>query len=319
MDFIKMVKAAMAEKLALGKYKTAEAYKQAYRALRDFVAVPDGSDTLDIRRVDSCFVMRYERFLLCERRISRNSSSAYIRPLRAVYNQAVRSGRCADKHPFVGVYMGVDKTSKRAVCRTTITRLIKIDLSRYPSLDFSRDLFLFSFYTRGMAFVDIAKLTHDNIRSHRIEYRRSKTNQYLSIKIEQPVQYLIDKYYCVGRKHLFPILPADSFNQHQYDSALRLHNQHLRRLSDMLSLNVSLSSYVARHSWATQAHNHHVPTKVISESLGHTKEETTVIYLASFEHDELDRANHRVLVDYHSPIQEVLSRSTGYGSRAKGK
>lgn len=319
MDFIKMVEAAMAEKRSLGKYKTAEAYGLAYRTLKGFVKDFERRDTIDIRRIDCCFIMRYERFLLYERRIARNSSSAYMRPLRAVYNLAVRLGHCVDKHPFSGVYMGVDKTSKRAVCRTTITRLIEIDLSRCPALDFSRDLFLFSFYTRGMAFVDIAKLTHDNIRAHRIEYRRSKTNQYLSIKIEPPVQYLIDKYCCVGRKSLFPIMSADSFDQHQYDNALRLHNQHLRRLSEMLSLSVPLSSYVARHSWATQAHNHHIPTKVISESLGHTKEETTVIYLASFEHDELDRANHRVLADYHSSIQKVQSKSAKYGSRTKGK
>lgn len=110
---------------------------------------------------------------------------------------------------------------------------------------------MFSFYARGMAFIDLAYLTKENIQGEYIIYRRHKTGQELSIKLEICLKTIIDRYshYSNGT-FLFPILSESTQN---YDSALRLHNIHLKKISGFMGLPKPLTSYVARHSWATLA------------------------------------------------------------------
>ena len=107
--------------------------------------------------IDSDLMQLYEAYLHGKGAV-RNTSSFYMRILRAVYNRALEKELMEQRNPFRHVYTGVDKTIKRAVPLSAIKRMKNLDLSLQPNLEFARDMFLFSFYTRGMSFVDMAHL-----------------------------------------------------------------------------------------------------------------------------------------------------------------
>lgn len=273
---------------------TAMNYRRAASALSGFL---DGRE-LRFEELDSRLVERYRDYLL-HRGLVRNSLSFHMRILRAVYNKAVRCGHAGQTFPFRNVYTGIDRTRKRAVGEEVIARLIRLDLSARPTLDFARDLFLFSFYTRGMAFVDLAYLRRNDIRDGILRYVRRKTGQELYVRIEPCIAAIIGRYAAANpdSPYLFPLLadenPADSFRR--YKSALRTYNARLSELSRLLGLPQRLSSYTSRHSWATMARNHHVPLSVISAGMGHASEKTTQIYFASLDNSLIDNANKELL------------------------
>ena len=136
-----------------GKRRTSETY---YTTLNSFKHFRNNND-LAIDEINSNMIQMYETYLL-NKGLTRNSSSFYMRILRAVYNRAVEKELTANRNPFKHVYTGIDKTVKRAIPLNLIKQIRKIDLSLQPSLDFARDMFLFSFYTRGMSFIDMAYL-----------------------------------------------------------------------------------------------------------------------------------------------------------------
>ena len=117
-----------------------------------------------------------------------------MRCLRAVYNRAVEKELVVQRNPFKHVYTGIDKTVKRAVPLKIIRQIRELDLTLTPELDYAKDLFLFSFYTRGMSFVDMAYLKKKNLQNGVLSYRRQKTGQQLFIRWEKPMQEIVDKY-----------------------------------------------------------------------------------------------------------------------------
>jgi integrase len=243
-------------------------------------------------------LQEYEIWLR-KRNVSRNTISFYMRILRAVYNKAVQRQLVRQTVPFAMVYTGVDKTVKRAIDLDVIIRLKELDLSCSKLLSFSRDLFLFSFYMRGMAFIDMAFLKKNDIRSGILYYTRQKTGITLSIRLEPCMWEIIRRYASRTSKteYLLPILsssdPRKSFCQ--YQNGLNYYNRRLKTLSDMLNIDDSLSSYVSRHSWATAARNKNVPLAVISAGMGHNSETTTQIYLASINSAVVDDANFQII------------------------
>ncbi len=294
MDYLTFLKKQVERKQRLGKYKTALNYEAAGRSLAAYLRANGKVPDLPATALTDDLLQGYEQWLIDVRGLCRNSTSAYLRSLRAVWNRAVAAGRRRTTDPFAGVYTGVDRTAKRAIDLAAVGRLATLDLPRGP-LCVSRDVFVFSFYARGMAFVDVAKLTRGNLRHDRLVYRRSKTRQSVSVKIEPPMRALIERYAWRRSPYLFPILSTHPFRPEEYFSALRTYNNHLRRLSRAVSSPIPLTSYVARHTWATTAQQLSIPTRVISESMGHTDESTTHIYLASIGADRLDEANRKVL------------------------
>ena len=218
-------------------------------------------------------IMDYNAFLV-QRGLVRNSVSFYMRVMRAVYNKAVRQKLIEQQYPFTEVYTGIDKTRKRAVPEAIITQMYRLKLEADTPLALCRDMFIFSYCTRGMAFVDIAYLRRSNLQNGVICYTRRKTGQLLTIRIEPSIQQIIDRYADSDSPYLFPIL--NSLNAveayEQYQIALNSHNRLLGRLSDILGCGCKLTSYTSRHSWATAARNHNVPISVISQGMGHTSE-----------------------------------------------
>ena len=274
----------------LGKVRTSETYTA---TLKSFMAFRDEQD-VPLDGITSDMMLMYEAYLKT-RDVRMNTISFYMRNLRAVYNRAVEKGLTQPNNPFRHVYTGVDKTVKRAIPIKAIKALKELDLSMKPSLDFARDMFLFSFYTRGMSFVDMAYLRKTDLQNGILTYRRRKTGQELSIKWEKCMAEIIAKYPENKTDFFLPIITKQGNERKQYDNALHLVNYHLKDLSEMLQLQRPLTMYVARHSWASAAKAKNVPLSVISEGMGHNSEATTQIYLASLETSVVDKANKMIL------------------------
>lgn len=280
----------IAQMKQLGKVRTSETYTA---TLKSFMAFR-GEQDVPLDGITSDMMIMYEAYLKT-REVRMNTISFYMRNLRAVYNRAVEKGLTAQNYPFRHVYTGVDKTVKRAIPIKAIKALKELDLSMKPSLDFARDMFIFSFYTRGMSFVDMAYLKRTDLQNGILTYRRRKTGQELSIKWEKCMAEIIAKYPENKTVYLLPIIKEERDERRQYDNALHLVNYRLKELSTMLKLQRPLTMYVARHSWASAAKAKNVPLSVISEGMGHNSDATTQIYLASLETSIVDKANKMIL------------------------
>lgn len=275
-----------------GHLRTSQTYTA---ALRSFMRFRGGCD-IRMDGITPGLMQEYEAYLK-DNGLTRNSISFYMRILRAVYNRAVGQNLTVQRNPFRYVYTGIDKTAKRAISLTSVRAVKNLDLSAFPSLDFARDMFLFSFYTRGMSFVDMAWLRKTDLRNGVLSYRRHKTGQLLCVKWEGCMQRIVDKYNTMDNEYLLPIIKGTGNLRRQYESSLHLVNIKLKEVAGMAGLEVPLSTYVARHAWASIARSKNIPLSVISEGMGHSSEATTRIYLDSIGALAVDNANRKILDD----------------------
>ena len=225
-----------------------------------------------------------------------NTVSFYMRILRAVYNRAVELGLTQQRNPFRRVYTGVDRTIKRALPLTAISRIRGLDLSACPRLDYARDMFMMSFYLRGMSFIDMAFLKKSDLLDGRIIYRRRKTGQQLTILWTREMQQIIDKYSTSTGAYLLPIIPPEATDRRRiYRNRTYTINRNLKTVARMAGISIQLSLYAARHSWASAARTKGGPISVISEGMGHDSETTTQIYLATLDTSAVDNANSLII------------------------
>lgn len=291
-SFTHFMRAEISRLQQQGRVRTAETYQTSLNSLCRFL----GHRDVGFESIDSELMADYETYLR-RRGVTANTSSFYFRTLRAVYNRAVDCGLTEQASPFRRVYTGVGKTVKRAVPLKVVRRLKAVVLPPHSQLSLARDLFLFSFYTRGMSFIDMAFLRKDNLCNGMLVYRRRKTNQELKVKWEGCMQAIVDRYGGeTPTPYLLPIIRrADIDERLQYRNALTLVNRYLKCLATLIGLSAPLTMYVARHSWASIARSRRVPLAVISEGMGHDSETTTKIYLTSLDNMLIDRANRRLL------------------------
>ena len=276
-----------------GRNGTAQNYKAAMNSFTKFIR----NENFPLSSFTEEIVQKYESWLR-NRYLSRNTISFYMRQLRSIYNKAVKANLTEQTFPFDNVYTGIDKTKKRAVDISVITKLIALDLSYSSSLCFARDLFLLSFYMRGMAFVDMSYLKHDNIKNGVIRYIRHKTDIMLEIKIEQCISDIINRYASKSKLgYLLPIITRTDAEKAytQYKNKRSYYNKLLKKISQLIGPDILLTSYVSRHSWATIARNMNISLAVISAGMGHSSETMTRIYLTSLEASTIDQANSAIL------------------------
>ena len=285
------IRSQVRHKTLLGKARSAETYRSTLNSLMHFRRGRD----LTFDMVDGELMELYEAWLLGSG-LTRNTTSFYMRILRTNYKLAVEKGLTADRHPFRHVYCGMDKTVKRSVPFEVIRKIKELDLSRKPGLDFARDMFMFSFCTRGMSFIDMAYLRKTDLNNGNLTYRRKKTGQLLTMEWTRQMQDIVDKYHQNDTRFLLPIITReDGSERRQYQNMMRKINRHLKDIARLAGLPVPLSMYYTRHSWATIARGKDVPLAVISEALGHDSETTTQIYLDSIKSSEVDKANRMIL------------------------
>lgn len=277
------------QKVLARRNGTAAAYKSTRSSLQKYL----GGKDVRVSEITPMFVRKYEEFLH-RQQVSANTVAFYMRNLRTIYNNILQDGFTAvGESPFRVTRTAVHKTVKRALSKKNMVLLVHCTLPpSEPLLEFARDIFLFSFYTRGMSLVDIIFLKKEHISGDAIHYVRHKSRQPLRIAITESLANLIAKY-DNDSPYVFPILNDDSPLSHydQYRSALARINRNLKRVGMRLGLTTPLTSYVARHTWATLAKQHGAPVAVISEGLGHASEKITHIYLKEFDTSVLDRIN----------------------------
>ena len=274
-----------------GKVRTSETYKSTLNSFKKFRK--DEDIMLDC--LTSEIMEAYEAWHH-KRGVAPNTISFYTRILRAVYNRAVEDDIIENRNPFRKVYTGVDKTVKRALPLTVIKKIKALDLSLNASLDFARDMFLMSFYLRGMSFIDMAFLKKTDLKNGYVTYRRRKTGQQLIIEWTKEMQMILDKYHENESDYLLPIIRNPGTNERcTYRNVGYNINHNLKTIAGMVGVTIPLTLYVARHSWASAAKAKGIPLSVISEGMGHDSETTTQIYLASLDTSVVDKANSLIL------------------------
>ena len=273
------------------KVRTSETYKSTLNSFKKFRK--DEDIMLDC--LTSEIMEAYEAWHK-GRGVAPNTISFYTRILRAVYNRAVEDDIIENRNPFRHVYTGVDKTVKRALPLAVIKKIKTLDLSLTPALDYARDMFLMSFYLRGMSFIDMAFLKKSDLKNGYVTYRRRKTGQQLVIEWTKEMQMILDKYPENKSDYLLPIIRNSGLNERcTYRNTGYNINHNLKRIAEMVGVTIPLTLYVARHSWASAAKAKGIPLSVISEGMGHDSEATTQIYLASIDTSVVDKANSLIL------------------------
>ena len=293
MSFCGFVNATTQHLRNIGKLRLAETYTT---SMNSFLRFRGDKGDVFFDEMDADLIKEYEAYLMEDCGLNLNTVSFYMRNLRAIYNRAVEKELTESRNLFNHVYTGVRKTVKRAISSEVIQRIKKLDLTMFPILEESRDYFLLSFYLRGISFVDLSYLKMSDLQNGCLKYLRHKTNQLLTIKWEAQMQEIVNRYHVAGSPYLLPIINVPGVGERrQYQNGLHRINAHLKIIGKLVGCPIKLTTYCARHGWASIARSMNIPLSIISESMGHTSESTTRIYLASLDNVLIDDANKMII------------------------
>jgi len=281
-------------------------YANIFKSTRNsFVKFRNNKD-LHFVDITPSLILKYEEWFY-QRDVKMNSVFVFLRTFKTLINNAKKEGITrADYNPFKDISFTKFrriKTSKRAISKDEIIAITKLDLKEGTALSDARNYFLFSYYSRGINFIDIANLKWSNIVNDRLLYERKKTKELLSIGLLDPAK-LILKYYEKFKEddssYIFPILSSKYITaksiDNRIDKMLKIVNSNLKNIGSQAGIKEKLTTYVARHTYATIMKKSGISTSIISEALGHESEKTTQIYLDSFENNVIDEASKSVLI-----------------------
>lgn len=250
--------------------------------------------------IDVAWLKKYEMWMK-EQTLSISTISTRIRHLRAVFNLAIAEHAIKnDCYPFHTYKVSKlnRRTAKRAISKKDVLKIMKCQ-GNTPMECLAIDIFVFSYLNAGINFIDIAKLKHSNIIGNQLIYNREKTKKLINVPLQQQAIEIITKYKNDKSPYLFPVLTP--FHKTEIQIANRLHkvlakiNKHLKEIGKKLKLPIPLTTYVARHSYATVLKRAGVSTSIISESLGHSSEKITQVYLDSFNNEQINEAMKNLL------------------------
>ena len=291
------------------RIKNARYYRCCMNCLMDFT---NGID-VEFKSIDGVFLNDYATWMQVKKKLHKNTIGNRLRGLKAIFNRAISDKVISENiTPFkefkVSKYR--EETTKRAISKQDIERVINLDLKSisdektFPFYDFARDIFIFSYLGCGINIVDIAFLKYANIIDNdRLQFRRSKTKKIISFRLHPIAKEIIEKYRKKKHKqthYVFPIF-NDAIQKtmkekyYKLDYQTRYVNKYLRKIGKHLNISLKLTSYVARHSFATVLKRSGVNTSIISEAMGHSSEKVTQVYLDSFENDQIDEAMSNLL------------------------
>lgn len=283
------------EMISAGRIGNAQVNKDAMHSVHLY----NKNTRLNFNEITPSYLYKYEVFLR-SRGGSDGGIGVKMRAIRALYNFAIERKIAKEEfYPFktykVSKLKG--KGIKKALTLEEVLRIRDLDLKKYPLFTNSRNYFIFSFYTRGMNFADMMKLEWKEVVEDKIYYTRPKTKGNFMIKIQPPVQEILDFYqkFSVGTKYVFPILLKDNLTPsqlgHRKHKTLQRYNKELKEIARICKIKKPLSSYVARHSFANCLKQKGVSTDIISESMGHQNLAITQAYLKELESSQLDEAS----------------------------
>lgn len=309
---MKQFTAILVEKETAGVQYTADDVVEAYRRLppcqtwfgfirsmadRKIMAGRHGTAKTYSDALDGDTIVMYEAWLRY-RGLKRNSSSCYMRTLRTLYRKAVGMGLTTDKDIFRHVFTGFAKTAKRAIPLASIRSIRQLELPEGSRIAFARDVFMLSIYLQGMSFVDMAYLRKSDISSGQLQYNRKKTGQCITVSWEPSMQAIVDEYAHLtgGSPYLLPIITRlDGTERRQYVKMEHNVNRLLKKIGAMAGVRIPLTTYVARHSWATTMRDMGYDLSIVSRGLGHESLKTTQIYLSTIDTSAVANANRRMI------------------------
>lgn len=248
--------------------------------------------------IDKKWLEKYEKWQK-DKGNKETSISLQFRTLRSAYNKAIDAGVANKKfYPFDDYKISKfnTKTKKRAISKEEVMKIIYTETINATKLrTLTRDVFTFSYLCGGISFVDIANLTVDNIRNGKLKYTRQKTHGEIKLKLCDQAREIINKYHEKKTRYLFPIFDAKVHKtpvqkKNRVHKVLAKINRELKVLASELEIEANITTYVARHSFATVLKNSGVNISLISEMLGHTDLKTTQIYLDSFDNKQMESA-----------------------------
>ena len=276
-------------------------YKGSYNSLKVFT-----KNQLDIpfSAIDVSWLNKYEKWLRSKGN-KETTMSLMFRTLRSAYNKAIKA-KCARKsdYPFDEYKINKfdTKTQKRAIAKTEVLKFTKeVDnIGKRQYVQLSKDIFIFSYLCGGINFTDIANLTKANITNGRIHYIRQKTGKLIKLGISEEAIQIIKKYESESKGYLFPILNANIHKtplqkQNRIHKMLGKINKNLKLIAAQLNVDANMTTYVARHSFASVLKKSGVSIALISEALGHSDLSTTQVYLDSFDNEQIDAAMQNLL------------------------
>lgn len=273
---------------------TAKTYRNAYLRFKEF---RKGID-LSFDELTPDMIEEYEAWL-ANRNLKQNTIRFYLRTLNTLLYKANDEGLLNDvKKMFCHVHLSYVKTTKRAISVVDIRAIQTLHLPKNGILAFARDIFMFSFYMRGMPFVDIAFLKKTDLKNGMLSYCRRKTNQHLTVAWEHEQHQIVERYarQAEDTPYMLPIIrKMDGTEYRQYQRMQENINRALKKIGNMVGLKMPLTTYVARHSWASIARDMNIPITVISEGMGHQSYRTTQVYLDSIDTSRINEANRTII------------------------
>lgn len=290
MEFMKQIISGFIKE---GRHGTAHVYQSTYNRINDFI----GGRVLTFSEITPSWLKSFQGYLLT-RQLQWNSISTYMRMIRAVYYRAVDEGLARPRFRlFHGVYTGTRVTVKRAV-GMEVFQSLKKPIAGHNTLEKTRLLFLLLFMLRGIPFVDIAYMRWCDLAGDTLTYRRRKTGAWLTVKIEPEAMRIIRVLQSTDSSspYIFPLIRNPGKGEYkQYQHALRYFNRNLKKISLLFGKEVSLSSYSARHSWATIANFQNYQQELISNAMGHSSVKVTETYFKRHSDDRIHAMNKEMI------------------------
>ena len=284
----------------------------ALRSLRTFC---NGTDPL-LPAITADFIDRYAQWLAL-RGVVPNTAACYLRSLRALYHRAVHEGLVTDDRPFDQCDTRNHVTPKRALTLNEIHQIATVPLADDSPLHGVRDAFFFSILAMGIPFVDLVRLRRRNLHGRHLVYNRRKTSVAVIVKLEKPMLNILQRWHRNDSPLLFPQLSEglDLNVETDYRHALEHYNRRLRQLGRMAGISEPLTSYRARHSWASLAYNEGIDIGTIAAGLGHTNPRTTRIYIAGGINKKLEKANNIIIKKLGAHLYEIGVRPVEFGCK----
>lgn len=278
------------------KEKVKEATLARYRSIQQSFLSFLGTRAIRLDELTEGLLREYVSYLQTQRKVKGTTIASYLSWLESVWNQAVLTDGLLPRNtpsPFSRIEVKKEPPRKRALDEKEIKKIADtLPLIDDESLKLAGYMFLFSFYCQGMPFVDLAHLTKENLSGDYLIYKRRKTEAQLKIKLPPEMREIIQMYSSDDRPYLFPLLRGKVPTRKDYQRALRVQNKRLKRLAKRVGIRKEcLSTYVARHTWATIAKKRGVPEYIISSCLAHTSIRTTRMYIKVFDNKDVDTAN----------------------------
>ena len=274
-------------------------YRSSYNSLYTFTK---GKLDIPFCTIDVDWLKKYEKWLRSKNN-RETTISLMFRTLRSAYNKAIKA-KCARKSDYPFNEYKINKfdttTQKRAITKTEVLKFTQEVENNQPYAQLSKDIFVLSYLCGGINFTDIARLTKDNIVEGRLHYVRQKTGKLIKIGIPDEAMSIIKKYAPESKGYLFPILD-EKIHKTSIQKQNRIHkvlakvNKNLKILATQLGVEANMTTYVARHSFASVLKKSGVSIALICEALGHSDLATTQIYLDSFDNEQVDEAMKNLL------------------------